>query len=157
MLPSMTFAYILSLHETAGFSPFYLLLGRRPTLPFDKLLPSLMNTLTESAQDVFAQAHTAPQIAGSQLTESQAAQKIRHDNRHQDVRFPPGSIVLLWTPCRHVGLSEKLLPRHTGPYMILCQLGDVNYKIGPLDSRVPTDAVHVSRLKAYFAESSPPL
>nr|XP_054927576.1 1,5-anhydro-D-fructose reductase-like [Dermacentor andersoni] len=86
------------------------------------LLPSSASTTTEYARDVFAQPHTARQIAGSRLTESQAAQ-IPYDSRHRDVRFAPGSVA-------RVSLSEELLQRYTGHHTVVVQ---------------------VSRLKPYFA------
>lgn len=48
-LPYVTFAYNSSRHDTAGFSPFYLLYGREPTLPLDTLMPSSITPPTEYA------------------------------------------------------------------------------------------------------------
>lgn len=155
-LPYVTFAYNSSRHDTAGFSPFYLLYGRHPTLPFETLLPADTYTPTEYARDATVRAQTARQIARDRLSASQLSQKSRYDSHHRAVSYSPGSLVLLWTPCRHVGLSSKLLSRYSGPYKVLRQLTDVTYEIAPLDSTssssVPsTDIVHVSRLKPYFS------
>lgn len=73
MLPFLTFAYNLPRHATACFSLFYLRFSRHPSVGFETLLPLSTNNSTEHAQDVFARAHTARPIAGSWLTESQAA------------------------------------------------------------------------------------
>lgn len=161
MLPYVTFAYNSSRHDTAGYSPFYLLYGRDPTLPLDTLLPTsgdLPLRRSEYASEAIARADHARQIARHRLYSSQAVQKTIYDRKHRVAHFPPGSLVLLWTPTRKVGLSEKLLPRYCGPYRVLRQVTDVTYEISPVSppssTRAPsTDIVHVVRLKPY----QPPL
>lgn len=159
-LPYITFAYNSSRHDTAGFSPFYLLYGRDPTLPFDTLLPSAVQSpSTGYARDAIALAAQAREVARHRLTVSQASQKRRYDLRHRDHHFSPGSLVLLWTPSRRVGLSEKLLSRYSGPYQILRQLSDVTYEIAPVGQpsvspNVTSDVVHVARLKPYVSPLS---
>lgn len=153
-LPHVTFAYNSSRHDTAGYSPFYMLYGRDPTLPLDTLLPATTSPPSEYARDAIARADHARQIARSRLSASQAAQKTLYDSRHVDVRFSPGSLVLLWCPVRRVGLSEKLLSRYMGPYRIVRQVTDVTYEIVPVSetsppANTPSDVVHVSRLKQY--------
>uniref|UniRef100_A0A6M2D9B0 Putative tick transposon n=1 Tax=Rhipicephalus microplus TaxID=6941 RepID=A0A6M2D9B0_RHIMP len=36
-------------------------------------------------------------------------------------------LVLMWSPSRHIGLAEKLLPKNSGPYRVLRQVTDVTY------------------------------
>ncbi|XP_077551149.1 uncharacterized protein LOC144164731 [Haemaphysalis longicornis] len=82
------------------------------------------------------------------------SQKALYDSRHRDLQFSPGSLVLLWSPSRRVGLSEKLLFPYTGPYHVVRQVTPVTYEISQaapsptyhLDTG-KTDIVHVSRLK----------
>lgn len=155
-LPYVTFAYNSSRLDTAGYSPFYLLFGREPTLPLDTLI---QQTAPRSlyAQDAIAHANTARKIAHSRLALSQHAQKNRYDRRHSTRNFPPGALVLLWCPARRVGRSQKLLARYYGPYRVLRQVTEVNYEIAPLassdSSRSPqTDVVHVARLKPYRSQ-----
>lgn len=157
-LPYVTFAYNSSRHDTAGYSPFYMLFGREPTLPLDTLLPDVTAPPSEYARDAIARADHARQVARSRLCASQASQKRLYDSRHRDVAFSPGSLVLLWCPYRRVGLSEKLLSRYTGPYRIVRQITDVTYEIVPVSPTLstaapPTDIVHVTRLKPYYLPS----
>lgn len=153
-LPYVTFAYNSSRHDTAGYSPFYLLYGREPALPLDTLLPSA----TEYAAEAIARADHARQLARNRLEASQEHQRQLYDCRHRDVHFSPGSLVLLWSPTRRVGLSEKLLSRYTGPYRVVRQITDVTYEIVPADpttsSSATSDVVHVSRLKPYYPPST---
>lgn len=51
VLPYATFTYSSSCHDTAGYSPFYLLFGREPTLPQDTFLPSPATATSKYARD----------------------------------------------------------------------------------------------------------
>ena len=156
-LPFVTFAYNSSRHETAGYSPFYLLFGRDPLLPFDTLLPLDPPSTTSYAQDAITRALIARTVARTRFSSSQSAQKSIYDSRHRDADFPPGSLVLLWLPSRRVGLCEKLLSRYVGPYRVLRQVTPVTYEISPTtnsSTATPrTDIVHVSRLKPYNGDT----
>lgn len=159
-LPFVTFAYNTSRHETAGYSPFFLLYGRNPTLPMDTLVPSSGCPPTEYAQETIARADHARQVARTRFSESQIHQQSRYNSHHRTTHFVPGSLVLLWSPARRVGLSEKLLFQYTGPYRVCRQVTDVTYEIAPLlpsSSSAPLrkDIVHVVRLKPYRAPDTP--
>lgn len=159
-LPYVTFAYNSSRHDTAGYSPFFLLFGREPTLPFDTTLPTSSEPTTSYARDVIAHAELARQVARERLLASQASQKSRYDERHRPAHFPPGSLVLLWTPSRRVGLSEKLMSPFTGPYRIERAVTPVTYEIVPelpltSSGHSAPQLVHVSRLKPYYRRNIP--
>lgn len=154
-LPFVTFAYNSSRHDTAGYSPFFLLFGREPALPLDTTLPVHAAPTSEYALDAVARAAHAREIARDRLLNSQESQRRLYDQRHRDVHFPPGSLVLLWSPSRQVGLSEKLLSRYTGPYRVLRAVTPVTYEIAPDAPSASqfSDIVHVTRLKQYHPPS----
>ncbi|XP_077492404.1 uncharacterized protein LOC144103606 [Amblyomma americanum] len=130
-LPYVTFAYNSSRHGTAGYSPFYLLYGRELLLPLDTLLPTATAPPSAYAHDAIAHADHARQLARSRLLASETSQQEFYNRRHPMISFSPGSLVLLWSSSRRVGLSEKLLPRYTGPYRVLRHVTAVTYKIAP--------------------------
>lgn len=159
-LPYVTFAYNSSRHDTAGYSPFFLLYGREPSLPLDTLLPDATPLTTEYARDAVAHADVARQVARAKLAASQSSQKHRYDEQHRTAHFTPGSLVLVSTPCRRIGLSEKLLPRFKGPYRIKRMVTPVTYEIVPAAPSSPSldpsaQLVHVGRLKAYYSAAPP--
>ncbi|KAG8334755.1 hypothetical protein J6590_083468 [Homalodisca vitripennis] len=54
-------------------------------------------------------------------------QKERHDKAHDKVRFVEyevGDLVMVWTPTRKQGKSDKLLHRWHGPYKVVAKLSD---------------------------------
>lgn len=97
LLPYVTFAYNSSRLDTAGYSPFFLLFGREPTLPLDTVLPESGPLTTEYARDAVAHAAVARQVARTRISTAQETQKSRYDQHHRDVYFSPGTLVLLWT------------------------------------------------------------
>lgn len=159
-LPFVTFAYNSSRHDTAGYSPFYLLFGYDPPLPMDTILHPHADTSSAYARDALARADIARQVARDRLSASQVNQKCLYDRRHREVNFPPGSLVLLWFPSRRVGLCEKLLSRYAGPYRVVRKVTNVTYEIAPLNPKsasatIASDIVHVSRLKPYHSRPGP--
>uniref|UniRef100_A0A6G5A997 Putative tick transposon n=1 Tax=Rhipicephalus microplus TaxID=6941 RepID=A0A6G5A997_RHIMP len=157
-LPYVTFAYNSSRHDTAGYSPFFLLFGREPTLPPDIVIPSPGVPTSEYAMDAITRAAHSREITRTHLLTSQEKQRRLYDQRHRDVHFPTCSLVLLWSPTRQVGLSGKLLTRYTGPYRVLRVVTPVTYEIGPAAplpscAQQATDIVHVARLKPYNSPS----
>lgn len=74
------------------------------------------------------------------------------------VSYKAGDRVLVWTPIRIHGLSEKLLRWYFGPYRVLQKLSDVTYEV-VFDSRSCVrswqqrpELVHVARMKPYVSD-----
>ncbi|XP_070387409.1 uncharacterized protein [Dermacentor albipictus] len=158
-LSFVTFADNYSRQDTAGYSHFYLLFGREPSLPFETLLSTILDSPTAYTQDVIATAIQAHQIARIRLSASQTRQKCRYDECIHEVHYEPGALVLVWHPNRRVGLSDKFLSRYYGPYRILGQVTPVTYEVFTLDATVPSplyDIIQVSRLKPYLSETDEP-
>lgn len=126
----------------------------------DTLLPS-RPVATEYGNEAITRAHLAREVARAKLSASQTSQKIRYDRSHRSVSCSPGTLVLLWSPSRRLGLSQKLLWCYNGPYRVLRQVTDVTYEISPVlptgsPSGRPSDIVHVTRLKPYHAPTPLP-
>lgn len=155
ILPFVTFAYNTAIQSTTGYSPFFLVFGRQPSLTLDTTFllasPSASSSLPE--QFVFRVDHCRRQ-ARLRTQACQQDRKQRYDASHRQVRFRRGDEVLLWTPVRVSGLCEKFLHRFVGPYIVLEETSPVNYRIAPnsalTDRRCRgTEIVHVSRLKPF--------
>lgn len=156
VLPFITFAYNSSRHDTTGFSPYYLLFSREPNLIIDTLLPVPTNAeLTDHTTQAICRAEEARQLARLRTLDSQQHQSVRYNESHRSAYYSPGDLVLVWTPKRHVGLAQKLLPRYSGPYRVLARRSDLTYLVQPVqppqNSRQSSaDTVHITRLKPYL-------
>ena len=59
---------------------------------------------------------------------------------------------MVHVPKHRKGKSKKFYHNFHGPFTIVEQTSDVNYRIAPVKGRNPTtDIVHVYRLKPYYA------
>lgn len=160
ILPYVTFAYNTATQETTRFTPFYLVYGREAQTMLDAMLPCDnidQLDLTQDAELFVQRAEEARQLARLHIKKQQSIDAHRYNLRHRQVEFQPGDQVLVWTPVRRKGLSEKLLSRYFGPYRVLQRISDVNYEVLPDGSqpirrrRPQSEIVHVVRLKPYYS------
>ncbi|UYV78624.1 K02A2.6-like [Cordylochernes scorpioides] len=130
----ITHVYNITIQETTGYSPFFLLFGSEPmSLSDDENIP------TNSNMDDY-----------DEYIENYSDKIARTRQRI----YEPGHLVAVWTPVRKIGKCEKLLRKIFGPYRILKKLPNVNYLIEPKDNPGQDPLiVHVSRLKPYYERS----
>lgn len=155
ILPFVTFAYNTATQKTTGYSPFFLVFGRSPSITFESTFfyAPVPSEASSQEQYVSRLAHCR-ELARSRTQTQQQERKTRYDVGHRSVQFRPGDEVLLWTPVRVPGLCEKFLHRFLGPYQITEQTSPVNYRVTPVEQssdrrRRGTEIVHVSRLKPF--------
>uniref|UniRef100_A0A158P4K2 RNA-directed DNA polymerase n=1 Tax=Tetranychus urticae TaxID=32264 RepID=A0A158P4K2_TETUR len=145
-LPYVCFAYNTSLQSSTRFSPFFLLHGYEATLPSavnDTITLGCDNAI-EYAELVSTLLEVKRKIAQTNIEDSQTANKARYDSKHRPVIYEPGDRVLVYTPRRKVGRSEKLLHFFYGPYTVLKRCGLNSYQVkGDKISDRP-DIVHVN-------------
>lgn len=156
ILPFVTFAYNTAVQRTTGFSPFYLVYGRSPSLPLDVSLLTAAPALsgTPFSEQFLSRVADCRHRARINTNISQEVRKERYDSTHRPVTFSPGDEVLQWTAVRVPGLCEKFASHFIGPYVVIEKTSPVNYHASVL--RIPSDLrcrgteiVHVARLKPY--------
>ncbi|KAI0323303.1 hypothetical protein GY45DRAFT_1349828 [Cubamyces sp. BRFM 1775] len=126
------FADKVTTRRSTGFSPFYLLYGTHPILPFDlaeatfmisnyragistaELLALRIRQLEKHPEDI---RKATDAIRRSRLA-SKAQFEKRFSHRLRQTPLSPGSLVLVRNSARDAGLSGKYTPRYTGPYVI---------------------------------------
>lgn len=150
-LPLVTFSYNTSQHETTKQTPFYLVYGREATLPLD----ASINHVTNEDDDVDYLLERVRQTRKDVLEiieRNQMKQKKRYDAEHRQVEYKPGQLILVYTPFRKKGRSEKLLHRWHGPYKVVRKASEVNYVISirKKGGKIEEDTIHVQRLKPYY-------
>ena len=101
-LPELLMAYNVTHSAVTGYSPYYLLFGRRPRIPVDYLFPTLCDSPHQTKMEVSVAAmqrrlKEAFAIA-SRLTSEDAAKQCRYyDHKAGAVALQPGDVVMVRT------------------------------------------------------------
>ena len=151
-LPFVLMDYRSSVHESTGFTPYYLDFGHEISLPSDLMYrpppsttPIDVHDWVSQKEEVFRQTY---ELVRRNAT---AQQRRRNDLYNKHVHGPAykeGEHVLLHYPVVPVGKSPKFSSPWQGSYEILKRLNDVNYKIKELTTG-KVQAVHYDRMKRY--------
>lgn len=86
LLPELLYAYNCTVHSSTGYSPYYLMFGREPTLPVDLMLGSKVDTEepeTEWVASHFQNIQQAFRMA-SEKTEKEALKRQERVNKKAD-------------------------------------------------------------------------
>ena len=119
-LDSITFAYNIAEHGVTGYSPFYLLHGWYPTLPFDITAPATDSEYGSYSKWVAAAAarlRTAHDCAYRRMTAAQISRVKKNHSRKEPLKA--GDRVYLWVPSIPRGAIKKLTLRWHGPYEVI--------------------------------------
>ena len=151
-LPAVAFAYRTSVQESSKFTPFFLMYGREARIPADLVYGSLPDTETvpnipefvEKQQDILREAYA---LTRQHLGSAARRRKNDYDLRTRAQKFPSGSWVWVYVPRRKVGRYPKWQNHYQGPFLVIRQLGPVNYEVQRSPQSKPW-VVHVDKLKA---------
>jgi len=110
-LPMVAFAYRTSVHESTGYTPFYLMFGREARLPADLVYGS-PETDETTPSDEFVDARREALREAYQTTRETLGQAAQHRKRWYDLRsrprtFPIGSLVWCLVPRKVAGRYQK--------------------------------------------------
>ena len=157
-LPMVMAAYRATEHESTGFTPCKLFLGREMTLPIDLVLSNCvnLNPTVKNAHEFVADQEDKIKIAyetvrkfTKRLATTRAA---RYDLRVRPIRFKPGDWAWYYVPRRRAKLKEKWSKYFTGPYRILEQVGPVLFRIQKSKRSQPRMA-YIDKLKPYVGQN----
>ena len=148
--------------KSTGFSPYYMVHGVEPILPFDLamatfLVPDLTTPL--STEDLLIararQLQKRPadlaaihdRILASRLTSTRQFEK-QHANTIRDFNFAPGALVLV---CSTGSNLDKTRPRYYGPMVVLRRTRHGAYRLSKLDGAISRLRYAAFRLIPYHA------
>ena len=150
-LPLLLMAYRSAEHESTGYTPAQLMIGREMRLPIDLMLSPPPHadmtspTVTDFARELRYQLSLSHAYARENLKISSEAMKLRSDARASTELLEHDDQVWLYNPKRKKGLSPKLMSPWEGPYTVVKRLSDVTYRIQRTGGG-PMRVVHYNRL-----------
>ncbi|XP_033752145.1 uncharacterized protein LOC117335960 [Pecten maximus] len=149
-------AYVSSVHDSTGYSPSMMMLGREIELPVDILygktpeenetiaFPQYVENLQQRLWDVHNNAR-------EQMIAASDKQKRKYDHRANQFHYDIGQAVWVRWKLKRRGISPKLDVRWEGPYLVVSQVSDLIYKV----QKNPTSRIrtlHHDLLKPYQGE-----
>ena len=155
-LDPVVFAYNTSRHDSTGYSPYEMIFGRTPRMPFELEIgmplsnPAQNTEYIHSTRRMLQDIHN---IARSNLADNRARQDKRNAKSTSWKPYLVGQAVWLKRP-----KQWKFGPTWVGPYKVLERLG-VNYRIKRQDGKVSIvhhDNLKLSRIPSGNGQIVPP-
>ena len=127
-LPELLLAYNATCSAVTGYSPYYLLFGRRPRIPVDYLFPTLCDSPHQTKMEVSAVAmqkklKEAFTVARCLTSEEVARQCCYYDRKAGAVALQPGDVVMVHTNS-FVGKRKVKDQWEDGGFIVESQLED---------------------------------
>nr|XP_022290306.1 uncharacterized protein LOC111101945 [Crassostrea virginica] len=149
-LPYLMMAYRSAEHDTTGYSPNYLMLGREATTPLDLVYemnvqrkPIPRSKWVWQLQETMEEAH---RIVRDNTQGEMMRQKRYHDRKLQWQRFSPGDSVYVYFPRKRMGTSPKLTSFWQGPFEVLQKCSDYTYLVS-CGFKGSSQVIHVDRMR----------
>ncbi len=152
ILLQVQFSHNSAVHSSTGYSPFYLMHGREPILPYTVLFGtqnvySSTNTPHAYIDDLEDRLQKAFSVTKERIHKSHAKQAKHYDQKARFTPYAEGDIVMKIDPRR----TSKIAPQYLGPYKITYASPDGRvYQM--IDMKNPIkrpQTVHYDKLKPY--------
>ncbi|KAF8815136.1 hypothetical protein BYT27DRAFT_7038868, partial [Phlegmacium glaucopus] len=166
-VPYVFWAERITIKKLTGQSPFYMVHGIEPLLPFDitmatYLLPDIeskpsdgellgMRTRQlERRDEDLAQVHE--RILKSRFASIHEFEK-KHKNTIVDYDFKPGELVLVLNKKIEAEVGRKGKPRYYGPMMVAARLRSGAYRLAELNGALAKNKYAAFRIVPYYRRS----
>jgi len=155
----LTSAYRASVHDSTGFTPNMVMLGREVNQPsmlkFGIISDGNNDNESSYVQRLYDNMFKVHEIVRENLSKSIQRQKNDYDSRLAYKAYNVGDLVYFLDISRKVGLSPKLRSDPwKGPFVITKKLSDLLYEIRG-EARKKVRVIHHDRLKPYTSDILP--
>ncbi|CAF4174508.1 unnamed protein product, partial [Rotaria sordida] len=145
-LPPTIYAYNIGQYRTTKYSPYQLLYGKHPTLPFSQPQSMLQFIRSNDYYNQFRRYRSfIIQQVRKNIQQQQQLSKKRSDQHRQNIQYEIGQLVLAKPAVRNHKMQEVF----EGPYRVINVLGPVTYEI-QLEHSNYVRQVHVNIMKPIF-------
>jgi len=159
-LPYVMAAYRASRHESTGYTPNALVLGRETRAPIDLVLdlptadtPTVSyDAYVEDLQDKFRSAYT---LVRKELGVTAERNKHYYDLRVRPKQYAVGDWVYYFNPRHYRGRQDKWHRKYFGPMLITAVPSPVNVTI-QRNKRAKPLTVHIDKVKPYLGDTPLP-
>jgi hypothetical protein len=151
-------AYRASPHNSTGYSPNLLFLGRDTRMPLDLVMglpaeerdPSF--TTEDFIVDMQRRADFAYRVAREKLQLAAERRKVGYDINVKEQTFKEGDWVWYWNPRRYRAKSPKWQKCYTGPFLIVRSIPPVNFVLQQRARSKPF-VTHADKLKRCYSDT----
>jgi len=152
-LPYVTAAFRATRHDTTGYSPNFLVLGRKTRAPPNLLYGKPDEERSES-DDRFVEQMRERSVAAHTAVRQHMRRSAEKNKRYYDIglrpmKFTVGEWVLYFNPRKLRGKQMKWCRQYEGPYLVVETPFSVTAKI-QRTAKMTTKTVHIDKLKAYL-------
>ena len=158
------FADRITIHRSTGFSPYFLLHGVHPVLPFDlvestilvdaftsnmtqsELLALRIRQLEKREEDI----HDAAETLLRSRLHSKAQFEKRYETRLSRNSYDPGDLVLIRNSAVEKELDRKTKPRYLGPYEVIGRSRNNAYALRDLNGAILRHTIAGFRILPYI-------
>lgn len=149
-LPKVCMAYNSSVHSSTGYTPFFLMFGRQARMPVDIMYGTGEHNqlpISDYALQLKKGLEEAYHTVREKLATSHEHRKKYYDKGTHGRPFQDGELVWLHSTVVPRGKSRKLHHPWTGPFKVIKQLTECDYRIRGLGRKKKIHVVHFNRLK----------
>jgi len=146
-------AYRASRHESTGFTPNALNLGRQVRVPVDLVFGTPETPLRASYQSYVDELHDKMSYAYATVRKQLhvVAEREKRRLRTNQHRFRVGGWVYYFNPRKCVGLQDRWRRKFSGPFIVIKVVCPVNVVLQRLRRARPF-CVHIDKVKPYESE-----
>ena len=157
VLPYVMVAYRSTRHETTGYSPNFLTLGREVRAPIDIVLGSPEEDGDTLSYDDFVEDLRQRMLKAYALVRQHSGTAAERSKHYYDLRVRPqqyhvGDLVYFFNPRNRQNKQNKWLRKYTGPFEVVRVLGPVNVLLRKSERSKPFVA-HLDKLKQFPANT----
>jgi len=148
-------AFRATRHDSTGYTPKFLVLGRKVRTPPDIVYRNPEDEPDEN-YDSFVEKMRDASVAAFAEVRANLQRSAERNKKYYDIGIKPkqfdiGQCVLYFNPRKFQGKQNKWIRQYEGPFLVIVTPSSVRAKI-QRSAKVKSKIVHIDKLKAYLGK-----